>query len=191
MGRERSLLMMFIGMAIALAIWLISTNIWSLAGFAFVYGVFYGGWVAVLPAVVMDYFGGRNVGWMRHRRTWCSSCRRAVRFSRRPGCRVRSRIPSRLRRRCRARRSLPSIRRASQPRCRTSRASPRAGLPPCMKRDVPLPLGSPGTSLRRCAWRFKPTWSSCALSRTSRGQRVPAPWLRLKRLYGNDIAGTA
>ena len=27
----------------------------------FVYGVFYGGWVAVLPAVVMDYFGGRNV----------------------------------------------------------------------------------------------------------------------------------
>lgn len=62
MGRELSLLMMFIGMAIALAIWLISTNIWSLAGFAFVYGVFYGGWVAVLPAVVMDYFGGRNVG---------------------------------------------------------------------------------------------------------------------------------
>jgi hypothetical protein len=23
--------------------------------------VFYGGWVAILPAVVMDYFGGRNV----------------------------------------------------------------------------------------------------------------------------------
>ena len=61
MGRQRALLMMFIGMAIALAIWLISTSIWSLAGFAFVYGVFYGGWVAVLPAVVMDYFGGRNV----------------------------------------------------------------------------------------------------------------------------------
>jgi MFS family permease len=26
-----------------------------------VYGVFYGGWVAILPAIVMDYFGGRNV----------------------------------------------------------------------------------------------------------------------------------
>ena len=25
------------------------------------FGIFYGGWVAVLPAVVMDYFGGRNV----------------------------------------------------------------------------------------------------------------------------------
>jgi MFS family permease len=41
--------------------WAIATTVWPLAGFAFVYGVFYGGWVAVLPAVVMDYFGGRNV----------------------------------------------------------------------------------------------------------------------------------
>jgi MFS family permease len=61
MGRERSLLLMFAGMAVALAVWVIATNIWSLAAFAFVFGVFYGGWVAVLPAVVMDYFGGRNV----------------------------------------------------------------------------------------------------------------------------------
>jgi MFS family permease len=61
MGRERSLSMMFIGMAASLSIWALSANVWSLAVFAFVYGVFYGGWVAVLPAVVMDYFGGRNV----------------------------------------------------------------------------------------------------------------------------------
>jgi MFS family permease len=61
MGRQLSLLLMFIGMALALLIWVISANIWSLAAFAFVYGVFYGGWVAVLPAVVMDLFGGRNV----------------------------------------------------------------------------------------------------------------------------------
>ena len=33
----------------------------ALAIFALVYGVFYGGWVAVLPSVVMDFFGGRNV----------------------------------------------------------------------------------------------------------------------------------
>jgi MFS family permease len=44
-----------------LAIWLVSTSVWQLTVFAFVYGVFYGGWVAVLPAVVMDHFGGRNV----------------------------------------------------------------------------------------------------------------------------------
>jgi MFS family permease len=60
-GRQSSLLMMFVGMAAALAIWLLSTNAWQLALFAFIYGVFYGGWVAVLPAVVTDHFGGRNV----------------------------------------------------------------------------------------------------------------------------------
>ncbi len=61
MGRHTSLLVIFVGMALALAVWAFSTDVWSLAAFAFVYGVFYGGWVAVLPAVVMDYFGGRNV----------------------------------------------------------------------------------------------------------------------------------
>jgi MFS family permease len=61
MGRQFSLLLMFIGMAFALLTWVVSVDIWSLAAFAFLYGVFYGGWVAVLPAVVMDYFGGRNV----------------------------------------------------------------------------------------------------------------------------------
>jgi MFS family permease len=60
-GRQCSLLLMYAGMALALAIWVISTGIWQLTAFAFVYGVFYGGWVAVLPTVVMDHFGGRNV----------------------------------------------------------------------------------------------------------------------------------
>jgi OFA family oxalate/formate antiporter-like MFS transporter len=52
---------MFVGMALALAFWGFSASFWPLAAFAFAYGIFYGGWVAVLPAVVMDYFGGRNV----------------------------------------------------------------------------------------------------------------------------------
>jgi MFS family permease len=60
-GRPIALLVMFTGMALALTVWVISTEMWSLAMFAFAYGVFYGGWVAVLPAIVMDYFGGRNV----------------------------------------------------------------------------------------------------------------------------------
>ena len=60
-GRERSLLMMYAGMAASLGVWALSANVWSLAAFAAVYGVFYGGWVAVLPAVVTDYFGGRHV----------------------------------------------------------------------------------------------------------------------------------
>jgi len=61
MGRERSLILMFAGMAAALSIWAVSASVWSLATFALIFGVFYGGWVAVLPSVVMDYFGGRNV----------------------------------------------------------------------------------------------------------------------------------
>lgn len=61
MGRDRSLTMVLIGMAFAMAIWAVAANVWALAAFAFVYGAFYGGWVAVLPAVVMDHFGGRNV----------------------------------------------------------------------------------------------------------------------------------
>jgi MFS transporter, OFA family, oxalate/formate antiporter len=60
-GRRLSLLAMFVGMALALLVWAFATGFWPLAVFAFAYGVFYGGWVALLPAVVMNYFGGRNV----------------------------------------------------------------------------------------------------------------------------------
>ncbi|RCS22638.1 MFS transporter [Phyllobacterium salinisoli] len=61
MGRGRSLMLMFFGMAFATAFWSISTGFFGLAAFALVYGVFYGGWVALLPALVMDEFGGRHV----------------------------------------------------------------------------------------------------------------------------------
>jgi OFA family oxalate/formate antiporter-like MFS transporter len=61
-GRQLATLMMFVGMALSLAVWVFATGFWALAAFAFIYGVFYGGWVALLPALVMDYFGGRNVG---------------------------------------------------------------------------------------------------------------------------------
>jgi MFS family permease len=40
---------------------MVSTTFWPLAIFGFVFGSAYGGWVALLPAVVMDHFGGRNV----------------------------------------------------------------------------------------------------------------------------------
>jgi OFA family oxalate/formate antiporter-like MFS transporter len=60
-GRQSFLLMMFVGMALALAIWVFATSFWPLAVFALLFGLFYGGWVAILPAVVMDHFGGRNV----------------------------------------------------------------------------------------------------------------------------------
>lgn len=61
-GRRPALLAMFLGMALALFLWVLATQFWPLAAFAVIYGVFYGGWVAVLPAVVADDFGGRNTG---------------------------------------------------------------------------------------------------------------------------------
>lgn len=61
LGRAFALFAMFLGMALALAVWALSAGFWPLAVFAFAYGVFYGGFVALLPALVMDYFGGRNV----------------------------------------------------------------------------------------------------------------------------------
>ena len=60
-GRPASLAAMFAGMALALASWAWSTSIFALVAFALIYGVFYGGWVAILPAVAMDYFGGRHI----------------------------------------------------------------------------------------------------------------------------------
>lgn len=61
-GRRLSLLAMYVGMVFAMIIWLIARDLWLLMVFALIYGAFYGGWVALLPAIVMDYFGGRNVG---------------------------------------------------------------------------------------------------------------------------------
>jgi len=60
-GREPALPAMFVGMALSLVVWAASSGLWWLAVFAFAYGVFYGGFVALLPALLMDYFGGRNI----------------------------------------------------------------------------------------------------------------------------------
>jgi MFS transporter, OFA family, oxalate/formate antiporter len=61
-GRQRFLQAMYIGMALAMAVWAYADSFALLAVFAAVLGLFYGGWVAVLPSVVMDLFGRANVG---------------------------------------------------------------------------------------------------------------------------------
>jgi MFS transporter, OFA family, oxalate/formate antiporter len=60
LGRPLSFLTMFVGMGFAFVVWLFSTSFWALAAFAGVFGLFYGGFVALAPAVVIDYLGGRN-----------------------------------------------------------------------------------------------------------------------------------
>ena len=42
-------------------LWAVSTSFAALVAFAVIFGLLYGGWVALLPAVVMDVFGGRRV----------------------------------------------------------------------------------------------------------------------------------
>jgi MFS transporter, OFA family, oxalate/formate antiporter len=60
-GRDALLTTMYVGIAVSLAIWPLAAGVWSLLGFAFAFGLCYGGWVAVLPAVAADHFGTRHV----------------------------------------------------------------------------------------------------------------------------------
>ncbi|HLJ62622.1 MAG TPA: MFS transporter [Stellaceae bacterium] len=59
-GRRVSLASMHFGMALSLGWWTISTEAWQIALFALVFGSCYGGFVALSPALLADYFGSRN-----------------------------------------------------------------------------------------------------------------------------------
>lgn len=59
-GLRSLLAAIFAGIALAQLWWLTATGTWQLAAFAFVFGVCYGGFVALYPALTVDYFGGRH-----------------------------------------------------------------------------------------------------------------------------------
>jgi len=61
-GRKPSLMFAYVGMTASLLFWLVSTNFWTLAVFALVFGASYGGYVALIPALASDFFGGKNAG---------------------------------------------------------------------------------------------------------------------------------
>ncbi|MFC3077446.1 MFS transporter [Phenylobacterium terrae] len=61
LGQRPSLLLIIFGVAATMALWPALSGVWPLAAFAVAYGVFYGGWVAILPALLMSEFGGRHV----------------------------------------------------------------------------------------------------------------------------------
>ncbi|MCC6212096.1 MAG: MFS transporter [Burkholderiales bacterium] len=60
-GRIRSLALMYMGMAAMLVLWRASTGVLPLSVMAVGFGVFYGGFVAAFPPVVMDLFGARSI----------------------------------------------------------------------------------------------------------------------------------
>jgi MFS family permease len=61
LGRRPSLLAAYAGLGILLLVWWGAKAYWLLALFAIGFGVCYGGAVALLPTIVMDYYGGRAV----------------------------------------------------------------------------------------------------------------------------------
>jgi MFS family permease len=60
-GRRRSFAAMFLGVALSCAWWLLAGSRWELFGFSLMFGLFYGGFVSLGPAIIADYFGFRNV----------------------------------------------------------------------------------------------------------------------------------
>ncbi|HTZ78361.1 MAG TPA: MCT family MFS transporter [Stellaceae bacterium] len=62
LGRRFSFGLMYLGMASMLLWWLASGTSWRLIVFALVFGTCYGGFVALAPAVAVDYFGARSAG---------------------------------------------------------------------------------------------------------------------------------
>ena len=50
----------FVAMMVLQLWWMTATAAWALGIFAFAFGACYGGFVAVYPAITVDYFGGRN-----------------------------------------------------------------------------------------------------------------------------------
>jgi len=61
LGRKRAQTLMFAGIALSNVLWIASTSPWALATFALLFGTFYGGFVAIAPALAADLFGARHV----------------------------------------------------------------------------------------------------------------------------------
>jgi MFS family permease len=61
LGREASLAAMYAGLGVMLLVWWVASAWWLLALFAVVFGICYGGYVALMPTIVMDLYGPRAV----------------------------------------------------------------------------------------------------------------------------------
>ncbi len=60
-GRRQAIAAAFGSMAILLVWWILSDALWSLVIFSLAFGLAYGGFVALAPAITADYFGRRNI----------------------------------------------------------------------------------------------------------------------------------
>lgn len=62
LGRRQSLAATFLGMAFVFGFWLLAEGSLTISLFALLFGLFYGGFVALSPPVIADYFGPRHAG---------------------------------------------------------------------------------------------------------------------------------
>jgi MFS family permease len=61
LGRRASLIAMYVGLGVMLLVWWGVSAYWALVCFAILFGMCYGGCVALLPTIVMDLYGARAV----------------------------------------------------------------------------------------------------------------------------------
>jgi MFS family permease len=61
LGRKASLVAAYVGLGVMLLVWWGAQSYWLLAAFAIAFGMCYGAAVALLPTIVMDFYGGRAV----------------------------------------------------------------------------------------------------------------------------------
>ncbi|ANK82594.1 MAG: hypothetical protein TEF_18670 [Rhizobiales bacterium NRL2] len=62
LGRLKTLIGVYIGLAVMLAFWHFAREVRTLALFAAVFGTLYGGFAPLMPAIVADVFGVRHLG---------------------------------------------------------------------------------------------------------------------------------
>ena len=62
LGRKRAYAAMFVGTGCMQLLWAATGHPWALAVFALLFGAFYGGFVAMAPSIMADYFGLKALG---------------------------------------------------------------------------------------------------------------------------------
>ncbi len=61
-GRRLTLALLFAGLSGSYPLWIVADGPWMLGAFALIFGTCYGGYVALIPAFIADYFAGRDLG---------------------------------------------------------------------------------------------------------------------------------
>ncbi|WP_416896389.1 MAG: MFS transporter [Minwuia sp.] len=62
LGRLRTLIGVYLALAVMMAFWYVARDAWTLTFFAIIFGTLYGGFAPLMPAIIADVFGVRHLG---------------------------------------------------------------------------------------------------------------------------------